>query len=104
MPADHYEPGETTSKPFQLTWKPTPGDMQITATVPAIPADSQPHPLSSLPATPIQRGGTFQPKFPVIRQKWAITGRLCAADSCTSIGPAGFSASANGTVIFPLLG
>ena len=37
--------GETTSKPFQLTWKPTPGDMQITATVPAIPADSQPHPF-----------------------------------------------------------
>ena len=35
--------GGTTSKPFQLTWKPTPGDMQVTATVPPIPADSQPH-------------------------------------------------------------
>src|SRR5271157_1395990 len=35
--------GETTSKPFQLIWRPTPGDMQITATVPPISADAQPH-------------------------------------------------------------
>ncbi len=52
--------GGTPSKPFQLIWMPTPGRARITATIPPIAADSQPHAFTFPNGYTFRSGGTFE--------------------------------------------
>ncbi len=67
--------GGTSSKPFQITWLPLSGNLQLTTTIPALPPDSQPHEFTLPTGYAYPAAGTFQTE---VRSNSSEMGFNCA--------------------------